>query len=176
MLPLFYRVIKKPVPVRCLVRPVYSNFVRSSSGGSSILKPWAVPHGELQLLAGLVGQRQDVGGATGLCHDILDIALSETVNVRARRSCGKVIVPWLRLPGRGSPNSASDKVFAQDTGRLFRVFAENTDRRQPQLSRVFCLLRYTAGDLRGLVRQQSSDGPRPASRPAGDGAMPPPLA
>ena len=104
---------------------MYSNFVWSSSGGSSILKPWAVPHGEFQLLAGLVGQRQDVGGAlggaTGLCHDILDIALAETVNVRARRSCGQVIVPWLRFPGRGSPNSASDKVFAQDTTSLFRV-------------------------------------------------------
>ena len=84
--------------------------------------------GELRLLAGLVGQHQDVGGAlggaTGLFHDILDIALAKTINVRARRSCGKVIVPWLRLPGRGSPNSASDKVFAQDTGRLFRVFTE----------------------------------------------------
>ena len=79
---------------------------------------------------GLVGQRQDVGGSTGLSHDILNIARAETVNVRPRRSCGKVIVPWLRLPGRGSPNSASDKVFAQDTGRLFRVFPENADRRQ----------------------------------------------
>ena len=78
------------------------------------------PHGGLRLLAGLVGQHQDVGGAlggaTGLFHDILDIALAETVNARARRSCGKVIVPWLRLPGRGSPNSASDKVFAQVSG------------------------------------------------------------
>ena len=87
---------------------------------------------EFQLLAGLVGQRQDMGGplggATGLCHDILNIALAETVNVRARRSCGKVIVPWLRFPGRGSPNSASDKVFSQDTGPLFRVFPEDADR------------------------------------------------
>ena len=74
-----------------------------------------------KLLAGLVlASTRTVGGAlggaTGLCHDILDIALAETVNVRARRSCGKVIVPWLRLQGRGSPNSASDKVFSQDTG------------------------------------------------------------
>ena len=84
--------------------------------------------------AGLVGQHQDVsgalGGATGLFHDLLDIAPAETVNVRARRSSGKVIVPWLRLPGRGPPNSASDKVFAHDTGRLFRVFPEDADRRQ----------------------------------------------
>ena len=62
-----------------------------------------VPHGELRLPAGLVGQRQDVsgarGGVTGLFRDILDIALAETVKLRARRSCGKVIVPWLRLPG-----------------------------------------------------------------------------
>ena len=87
-----------------------------------------------KLLTGLVGQHQDAGsalaGVTGLFHDILDIALAETVDARARRSCGKVIVPWMRRPGRSSPNSASDKVFAQDTGRLFRVFAENSDRRQ----------------------------------------------
>ena len=75
-----------------------------------------------------MGQHQDVGGATGLYHDILNIALAETVNVRARRSCGKVIVPWLRFPGRGSPNSTSDKVFAQDTGPLFRAFPEDADR------------------------------------------------
>ena len=96
---------------------------------------------EFRLLAGLVGQRQDMGGplggATGLSHDILNIALAETVNVHARRSCGKVIVPWLRLPGRGPPNSASDKVFAHDTGRLFRVFPEpeSTDGRRKDSGR-----------------------------------------
>ena len=73
-----------------------------------------------KLLTGLVGQHQDAGsalaGVTGLFHDILDIALAETVDARARRSCGKVIIPWLRLLGQGSPNSTLDKVFARDTG------------------------------------------------------------